>query len=100
MSNYNQFMKHWKNHRKDRFTQQCSFSTSSDDCNENNIRCNERENELKSFKMLREIPSDDYPIYIVKHGDGIWSHYDCDGFSRIRIDSQDELEQFGKDYVF
>ena len=23
MSQYNQFMKHWHNHRKDRFTQQC-----------------------------------------------------------------------------
>lgn len=26
---YNQYMKHWKNHRKDRFTQQCAPSVSS-----------------------------------------------------------------------
>ena len=98
MSNYDQFMRHWKNHRKDRYFQQCSGYFGRTPAEKSNDEITELEK--SSFtKLLEELKQQLFPIYIVANG-GYWTTCDEKNLFGIRIDSYEQLKQFGIEYVY
>ncbi|MBQ8248081.1 MAG: hypothetical protein IJZ42_13215 [Lachnospiraceae bacterium] len=96
---YEQAMKHSKNHRKDRFYQQCS-GYGGDGVSHQKLEKEIQELAVSSFKkLLEEAKSADFPIYISECGGGFYCIVDEKNLFGQRIDSYEELVQFGKDYV-
>lgn len=100
MDNYEQHMKHWKNHRKDRFTQQCGGPTSK--ATHNPISENYLiEAEYESFtRILEEAQRMDFPIWIANAGGWHWFICDEKNLFGNRIESYEELVTFGNEYVY
>ena len=99
MNNYEQHMKHWKSHRKDRYYQQCSgYCRIGNVDNKGNVQTKNMEEE--SFKkILDKAKNESFPIYISSLG-GYWFVCDKNNLFGTMIASYEELEQFGRDYVF
>lgn len=96
---YEQHMKHFKNHRKDRFYQQCSGYGGDGKSHQNS---EEELQDLSIFsfkKCLEEAKTATFPIYIRQHGDGYYSIVDERNLFGQKFDSYDDLVQFGKDYA-
>lgn len=97
---YNQAMKHWSNHRKDRFFQQCSWPISTQI-----IKYSEITEEAKikaSNETLSEIikNADDYtfPIFIyVDCRMGIWEIVQHNHIAGIEIKTKEDLLEFSKE---
>lgn len=89
-------MKHNRNHRKDRFVQQCSGYCGNGESEpipeESKLKA-----EMESFRRLKEIPKDEYPIYIANSGGWYWHETSERHLFATRIDSPDELERLGKE---
>lgn len=100
MDNYTQHMKHWKNHKKDKYYQQCSGYGGS---GESEQITEERRKQLTIGcfeKIVNEVSKGDFPIHICIHGDGYVSVCDERNLFGKKIDSHEELLQFGKDYIY
>lgn len=96
---YEQAMKHSKNHRKDRFYQQCSGY--GGDGESHQVSDKEIQDfSVSSFKkILEEARTAVFPIYIRQHGDGYYSIVDERNLFGHKVDSYENLIQFGIDYV-
>lgn len=97
MTQYNQAMKHWKNHRKDKFFQQCAAPVASLQypyLSEKEIR--KRSNE--SLEVLLEQVVD-FPVYV--HQDqwiGTWEMVPPNHLFGTKIASRNELIAFVNEY--
>lgn len=91
-------MKHWRNHRKDRFFQQCSGSAGEPSAQPDKGEMEDWER--KSFlALINETEDDQFPIFIRQGSGGIWStttEKDCFGH---KIESQAELLKFYELYI-
>ncbi len=100
MDNYTQYMKHWKNHNKDKYFQQCSGyggkGESEQSTNEQiksvTINCFE--------EILNKVKAENFPLYIRVHGDGYVSICDVKDLFGTKIEGYKELLKFGKDYIY
>lgn len=97
MSNYGQYMNHWKNHRKDRFTQQCGgpvhdLGTKVSFCR---LGC-----ERQSFLHLMDsLKCDDFPVYVKQGSGGMWSFTNERDSFGTKISDMGEMRKFYYDYV-
>ena len=101
---YDQHMKHWKNHGKDRFVQQCSGSSSFCDYDGTGSgpvkEIDYEENSRTSFKkLLGEAKLKEFPIYIHQDMLDFWHETISSHLFATKIDSIEELEEFGREYV-
>lgn len=97
MSNYNQHMKHWKNHRKDRFTQQCAGPQHNP--NVTFLHC-PAEVARKSFEMLMDsVKCDDFPVYVKQGSGGMWSFTNERDSFGTKINDMGEMRKFYHDCV-
>lgn len=95
---YEQAMKHSKNHRKDRYYQQCSGYGGDGESHQKTMG-ELRNLEVSSFrKLLDAVKEKPFPIYISERG-GFYCSVDEKNLFGHRIDSYAELVQFGKDFV-
>lgn len=93
---YQQAMRHFRNHRKDRFNQQCSGP----------IR---EPSELKTPEQMRTVEicsleriaetAENYPIYIKPVSDGIYVTTSGRDSFATKITSRDELNDFIRNFV-
>lgn len=93
---YQQAMRHSRNHRKDRFTQQCSGPTHEP----GELKTPERmkADELRSLEHIAET-TEDYPVYIKPVSNGVYvTTSERDSFA-TKIASRDELHDFIRDFV-
>lgn len=96
---YEQAMKHSKNHRKNRFYQQCS-GYAGDGVGHQKTDEEIHNMETSSFqKVLEKAKHLVFPIYIASTGEGYYFICDEKNLFGEKIDSYEELIQFGKDYV-
>lgn len=95
---YEQYMKHSRNHRKDRFVQQCSGYGGS---GESHQMTDEQFNsmELISFqRVVNEAEGMEFPIYVAESG-GFWHVTTAAHLFATEIDSFETLLDFGVDMV-
>lgn len=98
MTNYDQHMRHFRNHRKDRFYQQCGVHTREP----GEIPTPEQieRMERRSFlSIIEKTKDEEFPIFIRQGSGGIWfttSERDCFG---NRIENRDQLLEFYSAYV-
>lgn len=93
---YEQAMRHSRNHRKDRFTQQCGGPVHEPDAMRTPDQT--RANELCSLERIAE-REQDYPIYIKPLSGGVYvTVSERDSFA-TKIESRDELNDFIRDFV-
>lgn len=99
MSNHDQAMKHWKNHRKDRFFQQCSGYAGdgkSDVPKTNEELCTlERESFAKVLEAAKTFP---FPAHVFQTG-GVWRITDKPNLFSSEVKTYEELVEFGRNYV-
>ena len=95
---YEQHMRHSRNHRKDRFVQQCSGYGGSGEA-QRMTEEQARSVELISFQnIVYAAQGMEYPIYVVGSG-GFWSLTTPANLFATEIDSFEELLDFGGDMV-
>ena len=91
--NYRQHMKHWKNHHKDRYLQQCSgpvHEPADNDC----TGCVCEIEKMSFIRLMNMVKHDDFPVYVKQGSGGIWSFtIDRDCFGN-KIESMDDMRQF------
>lgn len=97
---YEQHMKHYRNHRKDRHCQQCSGYFGDGKCEEVPPTLEElREIEKQSFaKLLEAAKSYSFPVHIFMTGRH-WRITDKPNLFSLQVNSYEELLEFGKNYV-
>ena len=93
---YEQAMKHSRNHRKDRFVQQCSGYAGNGE-SEQMPEEKRRQLELETFAKLKELPAEAYPIYIARSGGYYWHETMEQHLFATRIDSPKALEKFERE---
>lgn len=98
MTSYEQHMKHFQNHRKDRFYQQCSGPVKEP---KKALTPEQMEDmERRSFlSLIENTKEEEFPIFIRQVSGGVWlttGERDCFG---ERIDSRDDLTNFYRKYV-
>lgn len=96
---YEQAMRHSRNHRKDRFVQQCSGYFGEGRPNEYRISQKEfAENSAKSMEEILE-KVNEFPIFL--HQEtwfGIWELVPGNHLFGYEIKSKEELEEFARDF--
>lgn len=93
---YQQAMRHSRNHRKDRFNQQCSGPVREP----GELKTPEQMKtvEIRSLERIAET-AENYPIYIKPVSDGIYvATNERDSFA-TKITSRDEQNDFIRDFV-
>lgn len=99
MSNHDQAMKHWKNHRKDRHYQQCSGYAGDGKCDvpkTNEELCTlERESFAKVLEAAKTFP---FPAHVFQTG-GVWRIADKPNLFSSEVKTYEELVEFGRNYV-
>lgn len=99
MNNYEQHIKHWKNHRKDRYTQQCSgyFGDGPSQIKEDELE----KKEAESFRnLLKKAKSAAFPIWIAQSGGWFWFICDEKNMFGNKICNYEDLKRFGEQFVF
>lgn len=93
---YEKAMKHFTNHRKDRFYQQCSGPTheTSEPVNADLMK----NLGLTSIRRIAE-ETTEYPIYILSISSGVYVCVDERNSFATKIASREELDSFIRDYV-
>lgn len=93
-------MKHWKNHRKDRFFQQCGGPTSEHAGEVHLSEEQELRNSMKS--MLAVLKSEqDFPICIMLHlKSGTWEVVPHNNLFGMKVESRERLVEFAEKYVY
>lgn len=93
---YKQAMRHFGNHRKDRFNQQCSGPAREPGKQKTAEQM--KAVEMRSLERIAET-AENYPIYIKPVSDGIYvTTSERDSFA-TKIASRDELDDFIRDFV-
>ena len=93
---YEQALRHSRNHRKDRFTQQCGGPVHEP--NEPMTQDQMGANEICSLERIAD-RTDEYPIYIKPVSGGVYvTVNERDSFA-TKIESRDELDKFILDFV-
>ena len=94
---YEQAIRHWKNHHKDRYVQQCSgYFGDGIPCSPEST---ERLEMLSFEKLLSEAKNMAFPIWVVSSG-GFWTLSSEKNLFSTKIDSFEDLEKFGEEYVY
>lgn len=95
---YNQAMKHWKNHRKDKYFQPCSGPVVS----HVDYSCSQDEEDRRAFESMNKILSEDhqFPIYLWKDKIGFWEIVPRNHIACSEIMSREDLESFAERYLF
>lgn len=94
---YDQAMKHWKNHRKDRYFQQCSFASSGGG---HDTLTESKAQELSKTSIAKIIETvHDYPLFIRQYSIGVWSIVPKNDLFGTKIESEEELKFFAKEYA-
>lgn len=96
MMSYEQAMRHSKNHRKDRFTQQCGGPVHEPDAPTTPDLT--RANEICSIERIAEM-TEEYPVYIKQVSNGVYVTADERDSFATKIESRDELNDFIRDFV-
>lgn len=97
MTNYNQYMKHWKNHRKDRYTQQCGGPVHEPD---KQVELCSVECERQLFDHLMDrLKCDAFPVYVKQGGGGMWLFTNERDSFGTKISNMEEMQKFYNDYV-
>lgn len=97
MTIYDQHMKHFRNHRKDRFFQQCSGPTREPGKAPTPEQAEDIERRSILY-IMENTKEEEYPIFI-RQGGGMWCttcEKDCFG---ERIENRDHLLRFLREYV-
>lgn len=96
---YEQAIRHSKNHRKDRFVQQCSGYFGDGYQNEYHISQEEfSENSKKSMEEILEA-ANEFPVYLRQQTlVGTWELVPSNHLFGHEIKSREELEVFAKDF--
>lgn len=101
---YEQAMKHWGNHRKDRYHQQCSgwFGPVSED-----VRLSDEKYDVLAidsmFNILEasKIDGFPYPVYLAQDNKiGVWKIVPHNHIGGTKIDDKESLRVFSIDYCF
>lgn len=92
---YEQAMKHYRNHRKDRFVQQCSGYGERGDCepitDKQGIKT-EKESWERMIKAAKDFP---FPAHIRRYG-YFWCINDKPDLFSIKVNSYEELLEIGR----
>ena len=100
---YEQHMKHWGNHHKDRFVQQCSGYAGNDIPNSKNCLTKEQEHLMlvHTFENIVSIVKEcDFPIYIAIEKDAFCSLVSSNNWFGTKIENFEQLQNFGQDYIY
>lgn len=96
---YEQHMKHYRNHRKDRFYQQCSGYAGDGKCDapmtNEQLWAIERESFARMLEAAKTFP---FPAHVFQTG-GFWRITDKPNLFSTEVKTYDELVEFGKNYV-
>ena len=94
---YNQAMKHWKNHRKDRYFQQCFFVFSDSE----NLAVSESKMQKLSKASITKIIETEhaYPLYVYQNAIGIWEVVPQNHLFGTKIEYFEVLKSFANDYA-
>lgn len=97
MSNYDQHMKHWKNHYKDRYHQQCSGPVA---VAETRNRQPHTDLSIRSFQSIMDsLKCEDFPVYVKQGSGGMWLvTNERDSFG-TKISDMGEMRKFYYDCV-
>lgn len=95
---YDQAMKHWKNHRKDRFFQPCAGPVFTRTGYQTGSEIEDR----RSIESMSRILTEDhgFPIWLKQDSLGFWYEVPSNDIAGALIESREALEQFAEDYVF
>lgn len=95
---YEQAIKHFKNHRKDRYYQQCSGYFGDGESTEYNFTDEQiSRNSKESMKKILSTEHN-FPIYLHQESYGIWKIVPSNHLFGTKINNQDELIKFADDY--
>lgn len=96
---YEQHMKHYRNHRKDRFYQQCSGYAGDGKCDapmtNEQLWAIERESFARMLEAAKTFP---FPAHVFQTG-GFWRITDKPNLFSTEVKTYDELVEFGKNHV-
>ena len=96
---YEQHMKHYRNHRKDRFYQQCSGYAGDGKCDapmtNEQLWAIERESFARMLEAAKTFP---FPAHVFQTG-GFWRITDKPNLFSTEVKTYDELVEFGENYV-
>ena len=94
---YGQYMKHWKNHRKDRHCQQCSGYAGDGKCDAPKTNEELCALERESFAKVLEAAKT-FPAHVFQTG-GVWRIADKPNLFSSEVKTYEELVEFGRNYV-
>lgn len=97
---YDQSMKHWKNHRKDKYFQPCAAP--ANEISEKNIEelSEEISKELSKATIDKIISgADRFPLFIHQDLSGAWSIVPPNHLFGTKIESHEQLVNFAIDYA-
>lgn len=99
MGAYEQSMKHWKNHRKDKFIQQCSGYGGDGEPKYPEITPEqEKENSERSMSEILD-KDHEYPIYLYQLNIGVWELVPHNHLFGTEIKNEEELASFAQKYA-
>lgn len=94
---YEQHMKHWGNHRKDRFTQQCAGPQQDPS---RQVAINTEHLPRMSFQtLMANVSPDSFPVYVKQGSGGMWSFTNERDSFGTKISDIGEMRKFYYDYA-
>ena len=95
---YDQAMKHWANHRKDKYFQPCSGPV-PEACS---VAVDAATEDRLSLESMKKILGEDhvFPIYLAQTSNGVWEKVARNRISCVLCRDRENLERFAEDYVF
>ena len=95
---YEQALKHWRNHRKDRFVQQCSGPVHEKQVVVDSFE-NYAQRSRESMEKLLAEPMK-FPSYIAQNSCGEWEIVSPHNLFGAEIQTHEELVRFATEYAF
>lgn len=97
MISYEQHMKYWGNHSKDRFIQQCGGPQRNMDVDGHSCPV---AMSRKSFQSLMDsVKCEDFPVYVKQGSGGMWSFTNERDSFGTKISDMAEMRKFYYDYA-
>ena len=98
MTHYDQAMKHWGNHRKDRFTQPCGFVAEHA---ETVYMTEEQTNKNGMESMFKILKADhDFPVLVAQNACGFYEVVPSNHLFGIKVNSRQDLVEFAVNYAY